>query len=416
MTRLVTNKMVKSRVLLPLVVVAFVAALTVFVWKESAALEHVGLRGLYFSVGMALVLGVYLVCAILSYQYEAYIVSYLSAVTILVAIGLSYQFLFEDFLHHLVTILVGIVSACVAFVLWRRLKGGLSRPMYRLLLLTIFGLLVVNLLLGTEVNGARLWIVVGGFSFQPGELVKVLLIVLGSASFRNARRGILYCVASICSCAALLYLRDLGGAATVFALFLLMSYLLFDNRLFSLSLMGSAVAGFVGAIRMLPYAAQRMASWGNAMTETGSWQQRHYIIGVLLGGFDGLGLQDAHWYTDVFSANSDGAMGGVMAVYGVPVAMIAMISYAVLAAQALLNHSVYTSSYFIHAQLGMYLFVQVLLSFCGALDLLPFTGITSLLISAGGSSVVCSFLLIGLGAAALAPKITTPKEGINNES
>ena len=31
--------------------------------------------------------------------------------------------------------------------------------------------------LGTEINGARIWISVGPFSFQPGEVAKLLLVV-----------------------------------------------------------------------------------------------------------------------------------------------------------------------------------------------------------------------------------------------
>lgn len=410
MKRMLTDKPGKTRVLLPAAMALFLLALTVFVLKGAAALEHVGLRGLYYAMGMALIFGVFLAGSVLSSQYRTHIISYLCAVTVLVAVGLSYQLLFEDFLYHLMTVLAGIAAACVAFVVWRRLNG-LNHLLFRGTVLAVFGLLAANVLLGTEVNGARLWIVVGGVSFQPGELVKVLLIVLGATSFRNPRRGALYCLASACSCGVLLYLHDLGGAATIFALFLLMTYLLFDNRWLSGSLMAAAAAVFLCAVHMLPYAAERMAAWGKAMAEGGSWQQRSYIVGVLLGGFDGLGLKDAHWFTDVFSASSDGALAGVMAVYGVPMAMITMIAYAVLAGQAMLNHSVYTSAYFIHAQLGMYLFVQVLLNLGGSLDALPFTGITAPVgISSGGSSVVCSLLLVGVGAAALAPRVNAPKE------
>ena len=409
-----TDKLFKARVLLPTAAAAFLVTLTVYVLKGAAALEQVGLRGLYFAMSMALVFGLFLVGSILSDQNETHMVSYLCSVTVLVAIGLAYQFLFEDFYHHLMMVLISGGVGSVAFVIWRRMNG-LNRPMYRLVLLMIFGLLAANLLLAPEINGARLWIVIGGLSFQPGELVKILLIVLGAASFRNGRRGALYCFASLCSCGVLLYLHDLGGAIVVFALFLLMTYLLFDSRLLSLSLMAAAVAGFICAVNILPYAAERMAAWGKAMTETGSWQQRSYITGVLLGGFDGLGLKDAHWFTDVFSASSDGAMAGVMAVYGVPLAMVAVCAYAVLAGQALLNHSVCTSAYFIHAQLGMYIFVQVVLNLCGSLDALPFTGIVAPLTSDGGSATICFSVLLGIGAAALAPRVTNTKEETSYE-
>ena len=38
-------------------------------------------------------------------------------------------------------------------------------------------LLLVTIVAGTEVNGARLWIRVAGFSFQPSEFAKIAIVV-----------------------------------------------------------------------------------------------------------------------------------------------------------------------------------------------------------------------------------------------
>ncbi len=43
-------------------------------------------------------------------------------------------------------------------------------------------LLIINLIFGAVKHGAQNWITIGGFSFQPSELVKIVFIYVGAAS------------------------------------------------------------------------------------------------------------------------------------------------------------------------------------------------------------------------------------------
>ena len=38
-------------------------------------------------------------------------------------------------------------------------------------------LLLLPMLVGTEIYGSKLWIFIGPFSFQPGELAKILIVL-----------------------------------------------------------------------------------------------------------------------------------------------------------------------------------------------------------------------------------------------
>ena len=97
--------------------------------------------------------------------------------------------------------------------------------------------------LGTEINGARLWISLGPLNFQPGEAAKVLLVVF-MASYLNAKKELLavvtrrlgplrlpeprylgpILVAWGISLAVLFIERDLGSSLLFFGLFLVMLY------------------------------------------------------------------------------------------------------------------------------------------------------------------------------------------------
>ena len=88
--------------------------------------------------------------------------------------------------------------------------------------------------LGTTVNGARLWVHVGSFQFQPGELAKIALIVFLAAYLREKRevlsQGRLKDVAPLLliwgsAMLVLVVTNDLGSGLLYFGIFLAMLYI-----------------------------------------------------------------------------------------------------------------------------------------------------------------------------------------------
>jgi cell division protein FtsW (lipid II flippase) len=97
--------------------------------------------------------------------------------------------------------------------------------------------------LGREINGARIWIHVGPFSFQPGEVAKVLLVV-AFAGYLVLHRDVLALAGRrvlfvdlprgrdlgpvlamwVVSLGILVFQRDLGSSLLFFGLFLIMLY------------------------------------------------------------------------------------------------------------------------------------------------------------------------------------------------
>lgn len=396
-----------KKLLTPVCCVVFLACLCGYLLEQPLSEELASRSGLLMTA-MTVTAVLLVVGSLYSYFSGARIQAYLCAVLMLVGIGFTYQFFFDGFASYVKMIFLGLAAGTAVYFIYRRINV-LSNTLFILCALCILGLLLANLLFGRTINGAKLWIRLGSFNFQPGELVKILLILLGASAFHDPGRCAAYCVLSLLSCATLLLLHDLGGAVVIFALFVLMTYLLFDNRILSLCIISAAVIGLILALRHIEYAATRFANWTNAMHNPDSSQQRNFIIGVLMGGFQGLGTADHGIFTRIYAAKNDGALAGVMAVLGVPTAMITLGAYAFLAAQPAMNKSVYTSAFLIHAQLGMYILVHVLLNILGALDVLPMTGV-AVFTSAGGTVAICFSILLGLGAAALDPYLAPYKE------
>src|SRR5919199_1615329 len=135
---------------------------------------------------------------------------------------------------------------------YRRLEG------YKYLFgLTAIGLLVLPALpvLGTSVNGARLWVHVGSFQFQPGELAKICLIVFLAGYLREKREVLAqgrlkdFGPLLVIWGGAMLVLfetNDLGSALLYFGIFLAMLYVATGRALFVAIGAALFIAGSIG--------------------------------------------------------------------------------------------------------------------------------------------------------------------------
>ena len=109
---------------------------------------------------------------------------------LLTAIGVTeiYRLGADDAFKQGLWIVIGVALFALALLGLRRDYRVLEQYKY------LFGIGAIVLLflprvpgLGTTVNGARLWVHVGSFQFQPGEFAKIFLIVFLAAYLREKR-------------------------------------------------------------------------------------------------------------------------------------------------------------------------------------------------------------------------------------
>lgn len=397
---------------LPCICVLFLGALTMMIRSRSGAAGVGGENLDAYIRFMAALAAAVLAGSAWSILADANMLGMICAAAVLLGTGGSYQFLFSGFGAFAESALLALAAFLAAFVLWRQMRV-LGNFWFAVLVCVILALLAVNLVLGEDVgNGARIRVPIPGTSkyFQPGEFIKVLLVPLCASSHRSRIRGGIYCAAALLSCAVMLVIHDFGSAMVIFAMLLLAFYLLFDNRSLTLAIIGAAVLLFFLAVNSIGYARERLANWGRAMTPGGNSQQHAYISAVLFGGVGGLGLEKAHVMTDAYAARHDGALAGIMAVFGVPLVTVVMAAYTYLASLTTRNRSIHPAGYLTLSQMSMYVFCSVLLNFCGAMDVLPFTGLVAPLVSFGMNAMVAFAALLGMAAAALYPAVREAKE------
>lgn len=330
-----------------------------------------------------------------------------AAVTVLLGIGTAYQHILgndgKSYLIHLTLFYAAAVVTAVVmrFFFWNPQDSFRSEWIFRGLLALCVLLMLANILFGRRVNGARLWV----GPVQVGEVLKPLLILLSSLSYRNGKRTALYTAAALSAVLMLLFLKDFGNAVILFAVWWVTIFILMDSRLLNWSIAALAIVGFVILVSRFPHARDRVDQFFNVMDPNASAQLRQMMISIWFAGLRGLGLGNGRMITNIFAIETDMALAGVWAVGGFLLLGILVAAYAVVIRQAIQNYSVYPAAHLILTQASVLITCQVLLNLCGSLNVMPLTGVVSPLVSLGGSSMIATGVLIGMMEAAMNPKL-----------
>jgi cell division protein FtsW (lipid II flippase) len=286
-----------------------------------------------------------------------------------------------------------------------------------LLLLAIPALLPARL---SEVNGAKVWIKIGGFSIQPGEFAKLALAVF-FAGYLVAKRDVLalagrrvlgidlprardlgpVLIAWGASLLILIFETDIGTSALFFGLFVAMIYVATQRTSWLLIGIGLFVAGTYAASKLSSHVAERFSIWlhpfaGNNPTHA-SFQLVQGLEGMGFGGVLGSGLGHGQpFFTPL--AQSDfiiSAFGEELGLTG----LMAILLLFGLIVQRGLRAAILVRDPFAKLLAGGLAFVlalQVFVIVGGVTGLIPLTGVTTPFMSQGGSSLVASWAMIGL--------------------
>ena len=268
------------------------------------------------------------------------------------------------------------------------------------------GFLVITLLFGKEIYGAKNWLVIGGFSIQPSELSKLCFVFVGASTMDRIlrRRNLIGFIAySIVLCGLLALMNDFGTALIFFIAFLSIAYM----RSGSVGTIGLAVTslGFAGviALKIAPHALRRFTIWRHVWEDPlgRGYQQTRSLMCMASGGLLGLGAGNG-WMKKLFAADTDVVFATVTEEWGLIAAMLMVVSVVVLALFCLRAASLGRSSFYTigACTAASILLAQTILNVMGTIDLLPFTGVTFPFVSNGGSSMLSAWGMLAFVKAA----------------
>lgn len=266
-------------------------------------------------------------------------------------------------------------------------------------------LLVLTPLIGVELNGARRWIHVAGFSIQASEILKPAVIVFTAWLFAEEDRGapvpgrlaafVLYGV-----CVALLMIQpDFGQTVLITLVF---GALLWASGLawkHTAMLAGAAVGGAAAAYAALPHIRARIADFlSPASDPTARTQTDIAMDAIARGGLWGAGPGEGEIKHVLPMANTDFVFSVAAEEFGL-VASLAIIGlYALLFLRAWTLALRMTDPFAQLATAGLALLfgLQALVNIAVNLDIAPPTGMTLPFISYGGSSMAALCFSAGL--------------------
>ena len=268
------------------------------------------------------------------------------------------------------------------------------------------GFLIVTLVFGTEVYGAKCWIIIGGMSLQPSELSKVCFVYAGASTMdriMSKRNLILFIAYSVLVCGLLALMNDFGTALIFFCAFLVIAYL----RSGSMGTVALAITalGFAGviALKIAPHALQRFATWRHVWEDplVGGYQQTRALMCIASGGLFGLGPEGG-LLQYVFAADSDIVFATIGEEWGLIMAVMTVLCIVALGIFPMRTARVARSSFYSigGCTAASILVIQTILNCLGTLDILPFTGVTFPFVSNGGTSMIGAWGLLAFVKAA----------------
>jgi rod shape determining protein RodA len=308
---------------------------------------------------------------------------------------------------------VGIVLMyAVSRIDYSRLRE-LRYPIYGLMI----ALLVSVLAIAQATRGARSWIELPFFNFQPSELGKVLLVLALSAFLvgrmrrmgrdTTARIMVLALIPTMLVMAepdigsAMVYVA--GALAVLFVAGAPWKHFAALGALFAVALSLVLVGAPMAGVQVLePYQVDRLTSFLQPSEDPGDegYQQHQALIALGSGEKTGRGVENATQTSLNFlpEHHTDFIFAVVGETYGFAGAALVLSLYALLIWRGLHILTVAKNLYgaLLAGGITMMLLFQIFVNVGMNVGIMPITGVTAPLLSFGGSSMLATFLALGL--------------------
>ena len=269
--------------------------------------------------------------------------------------------------------------------------------------------MAMSMVIGSEINGAKNWVFIGSFGFQPSEIGKIFLILYLAAALMNYEKKnnikdefkqlLEPALVVMYSLGFMVLQRDLGSALMFFFVSITMLYIATCNWKYVTTGLGLFAIGGTASYYLFGHVRNRIKIWKDVWKYANkeSFQIVQGFYAMSLGGMFGVGLYNG--YPKLVPFRSTDFIFTLIAqelglVFGIGLLLLYFLLF-YRGIRAALN----TDDPF--SQLNAVGFstlivAQVLVIIGGVFSVIPLTGITLPLVSYGGTSMLTVFIALGI--------------------
>ncbi|HEV7196014.1 MAG TPA: FtsW/RodA/SpoVE family cell cycle protein [Pedococcus sp.] len=270
--------------------------------------------------------------------------------------------------------------------------------------------------IGRTVNGSRIWIGIGPFTFQPGEVTKIVLTIFFAGYLVQTRDALSLAgrkvlgltlprardfgpilVAWLASIIVLVFQKDLGSSLLLFGLFVAVLYVATERTSWIAIGMVLFCGGSYLAYLVFTHVQSRVHLWLDPFASGQSDQLAKGLMGMAAGGLLGTGLgrgrPDLTYFSESdFIVPSFGEELGLVGLFAL------LILYVLLVERGLRTALGVRDGFgkLLAAGLSFSMALQCFVVVGGVTRVIPLTGLTTPFLSYGGSSLLANWSLVAI--------------------
>lgn len=300
---------------------------------------------------------------------------------------------------------IGIIAFWLIYLVLKYIK--IWSKMYYFYAAISYLLFIATFLFGKRINGAKNWIRLGSnFAFQPSELIKIAFVFLIAAYYKNRDKfeKDIFKKYSLhfffYTFLGFLFLqKDLGTVLVFSGVFMFAQYMYEPHRKYMfinlLVLSFGAILGYI----LFTHVKVRVKIWLDPFkyADGMGYQIIQGFYAIASGGFFGKGLGLGRPDYIPF-AESDYIFASICEEMGILMGMGVVMLFLILTYRGIKTSMEQHNRFYKYVAfcLSLIFAFQSLIMFGGILKLIPLTGITIPFVSYGGSSILSSFIALGI--------------------
>ncbi len=331
-------------------------------------------------------------------------------------IGLKeYNDIFYYFKKQLIFFVIGIALMLLMIKIDLKYLYKYSIHIFLFCMLLLIIVLIPGI--GKESGGARSWIMIGAYQFQPSEFMKIGIILIISkvlsskVQIKFEAKTFLLCLSITVLVFGLIMLQpDFGTGLVIMISVLVLLFISGIHIKYFICLGALGILAFTFLIISAPYRLERIMAYLNPWEDPlgSGFQAIQSLFATIPGGLFGHGFNNSiqkHFFLP--EPQNDFIFAIVIEEFGLIGGAILIFTYFLIINRSF-NIAININDYFLEEKRDVMFYkylcfgiilslsFQVIINMMVVVGLLPVTGITLPFLSYGGSSLVTSFMGIGI--------------------